>query len=96
MIKEDMVNKISNDTGLRRVVVALVIDQILKNITSALESGDKVQFAGFGTFETVKRAPRVGHNPHTRERVPIPARIVPVFTVGKSLKEAVTKECNDT
>ena len=93
MIKEDMANKISNDTGIRRVLVTQVIDQMLRNITAALVSGDKVQFAGFGTFETVKRAPRVGQNPHTREKVPIPSRIMPVFTAGKGLKDAVVKEC---
>lgn len=93
MIKEELVSKIADDTGFRRVVVAEVINQMIANITSALENGDRVQLAGFGTFETVKRAPRMGRNPHTDEKVPIPARIVPVFTIGKGLKDAVVKEC---
>ena len=57
-----------------------------------LSKGDKVQFSGFGTFEPKKRAARTGRNPHTKEAVPIPARILPVFTAGKYLKDAVEKE----
>ena len=43
MIKEELVSKIANDTGFRRVVVAEVINQMIANVTAALENGDKVQ-----------------------------------------------------
>lgn len=92
MIKEDVVAKVSRETGYSRQVVTNVIETTLANITFALSKGDKVQFSGFGTFEPKKRAARTGRNPHTKEAVPIPARILPVFTAGKYLKDAVEKE----
>lgn len=92
MIKEDMIARVARETGYSRSVVANVIETTLSNITFALSKGDKVQFSGFGTFEPKKRAARTGRNPHTKEAVPIPARVLPVFTAGKYLKNAVEKE----
>lgn len=92
MIKEDMINTISSDTGYTRGMVATVVDSMLQNIIWALSKGEKVQFSGFGTFEPKQRAARIGRNPHTKEAVPIPARVMPVFTAGTTLKNAVEKE----
>ena len=92
VIKEDMIARVARETGYSRSVVANVIETTLSNITFALSKGDKVQFSGFGTFEPKKRAARTGRNPHTKEAVPIPARVLPVFTAGKYLKNAVEKE----
>lgn len=92
MIKEDVIAKVARDTGYSRYEVSRIIESTLSNITSALSRGVKVQFSGFGTFEPKKRAARIGRNPHTKEAVPIPARIMPVFTAGKYLKDAVEKE----
>lgn len=92
MIKEDMIARVARETGYSRSVVANVIETTLSNITFALSKGDKVQFSGFGTFEPKKRAARTGRNPHTKEAVPIPARIMPVFTAGKYLKDAVERK----
>lgn len=92
MIKEDMIGLVSNDTGYSRGVVSAVIESMLINITNTLATGDKVQFSGFGTFEAKQRAARTGRNPHTKEAVHIPARIMPAFSAGKNLKKAVERE----
>lgn len=91
MIKDDITYRVAMETGYSVNVVGNIIDALLENITYALAKGDKVQFAGFGTFEPKRRAARTGRNPHTNEEVPIPARISPSFKAGKCLKKAVTK-----
>ena len=95
MIKEDIVAKVAKDTGYSKQVVTNIIETTLFNITAALSIGDKVQFSGFGTFEPKMRAARTGRNPHTKEAVPIPARVMPVFTAGKYLKNAVAMKTGD-
>ena len=92
MIKEDMVSLVSDATGYSKSVVSTIIESTLENITLALANGSKVRFSGFGTFEPKHRAARTGRNPHTKEAVHIPARIMPVFSAGKKLKNAVGKE----
>lgn len=92
MTKEDIVAMVARETGYSRQTVTDIIENTLANITFALSKGDKVKFSGFGVFEPKKRAARKGKNPHTNEDVLIPARILPVFRVGKHLKNAVEKE----
>ena len=43
----------------------------------------------FGNFEVRKRAARKGRNLRTGQEVKVPAKEVPVFTAGLSLKDAV-------
>lgn len=92
MIKEEMISVVSRDTGYNKNVVSDILESVLFNISWVLSKGDKVQFLGFGTFEPKQRAARTGRNPHTKEAVPIPARIMPVFKPGKNLKKQVMKE----
>lgn len=92
MIKEEIIAKVANETMLSRTTVSTVVESLLGNITKALANGDKVQFAGFGIFEPKHRNERLGRNPHTGEKVPIPARVVPSFKAGSCLKDAVIRK----
>lgn len=57
----------------------------------ALAGGEKVQIAGFGTFEVRERGERVGRDPRTSAEIVIPASKAPAFKAGKALKESVNK-----
>lgn len=91
MIKENVITQVCRKTMYSRNMVETVLDAVLDTVTETLARGDKVQFAGFGTFEPKECKARTGRNPHTDEPVPIPARVVPYFRAGKFLKEAVVK-----
>ena len=54
-----------------------------------LSKGEKIQLAGFGTFEVTERAARDGITPRTKETIHIPASKAPKFKAMKSLKEKV-------
>ena len=58
-------------------------------VVEELQKGEKIQLVGFGTFEVVERAERMGRNPQTKEEMQIPASKAPKFKPGKSLKEQV-------
>ena len=66
-----------------------IVDAILDEITAALARGERVELRGFGAFSTKQRAARTGRNPRTGEPVPVPAKRLPFFKVGKELKELV-------
>lgn len=89
MNKTDLVNNISEKSGLAKKDVEAVINGVLSEITDALAQGDKVQLIGFGTFETRKRSGRTGRNPQTGETIEIAESTVPAFKAGNKLKEAV-------
>lgn len=92
MTRENIVSAICRKTFLSRNTVNNIIDAMFEGIGDALARGEKVQFTGFGTFEPKKRNARVGRNPHTKEAVPIPARIIPSFKPGKDLNDKVCRE----
>ena len=91
MTKGEIISKISRETRCNGVMVKIIVNSLLKNIIEALSNGEKVKFAGFGTFEPRTRAARTGRNPQTNEAVHIPTRVTPSFKASSSLKAAVTK-----
>ncbi len=92
MNKGELVTKIAEKTDFTKKNSENALNAILSTIEEALIAKDKVQFIGFGTFETRERKARQGRNPQKpEETIDIPASIAPVFTAGKSLKDAVNK-----
>ena len=92
MNKNDLVGKIAQETGVTKTTATKSLDTIVSCITDAMAKGDSVQLVGFGTFQPVKRAARTGRNPQTGKAIKIPAKTVPQFKPGKTLKEAVAGE----
>ncbi|GAB6098652.1 HU family DNA-binding protein [Halanaerocella petrolearia] len=95
--KTDLVDQVANKTGLTKKdtkeTVNALLDVIANNLkeeaTKPAEERSKIQFIGFGGFEVRDRSARTGRNPQTGEEMEIPARTVPAFKAGKSLKEEV-------
>lgn len=89
MKKTELINSISEKTGLSKTECTKVVDATFDTITQALAEGDSVTFIGFGTFKVGQRAERDGRNPKTGDVIKIPAAQVPQFKAGKTLKERV-------
>lgn len=87
--KAHMVEKMAKEVGLSKRQANECIDSVITNVTKALKKGDKVTFVGFGTFMSRKRKARTARNPRTGDTIHVPARKVPVFRAGASLKTAV-------
>lgn len=70
-------------------------DEFLNAFTEAvaetLAVGNEVKIAGFGTFKVRKINAHKGVNPQTKEAIDIPDSYVPMFKVGKPLKDAVAE-----
>jgi DNA-binding protein HU-beta len=56
-----------------------VVNVIIREVATG---GGKVGITGFGTFQRVARAARIGRNPRTGERVKIKKTVVPKFKAG--------------
>ena len=91
MNKAELINAVAEKAALSKKDSEAAVNAALEAITGALSDGDKVQLVGFGSFEVKKREARVGRNPKTKEAIEIPASKVPVFKVGKALKDVVAK-----
>ena len=91
MNKAELAEKVSGETGLTKKVTQNVIDAVIETIGDTLSRGEKVTLVGFGTFQVASRKARRGVNPQTRETIQIPAKKVPKFVPGKTLKDRIGK-----
>lgn len=91
MNKAELINAVAEKAELSKKDTEAAVNAVVDVITAALKKDDKVQLVGFGSFETRKRAARVGRNPKTKETIKIAASKVPAFKPGKALKDAVAK-----
>ena len=89
MNKADLVNSISEQTGLTKTKSNQVLDAITSVIAETLSKGEKVTLVGFGTFTTTDRNARKGRNPKTGEVIEIPAKRVAKFKAGSELTKNV-------
>ena len=89
MNKADLVNSISEQTGLTKTKSNQVVDALTSVIAETLSKGEKVTLVGFGTFTTSKKEARKGRNPKTGETLEIPAKTVAKFKAGSELTKSV-------
>jgi len=88
MNKAELIEEVSNKTGLTKKETQNVIDATIEVIRNVLSRGEKVTLVGFGTFLVIEKKARRGVNPRTRETIQIPAKKVPKFRAGKGFREA--------
>ena len=55
----------------------------------ALQTNDKIEIRGFGSFRTRQRRGRTGRNPKTGAKVEVPPKKIPYFKPSKELKDYV-------
>lgn len=67
------------------IAVKTIIDAMIQS----LADGHRIEIRGFGSFALSQRAPRIGRNPKTGEKVMVPGKQVPHFKAGKALRESV-------
>ena len=89
MDKAELVEEVSNQTGLTKKTSREAVNAVFSAITDSLAGEERVTLVGFGTFQVMERKARKRVNPQTRKTIQIPAKKVPKFKAGKSLKEAV-------
>jgi integration host factor subunit beta len=92
MTKADLVEKVTALGDLTRRDGEVIVETIFGSVIGALQSGDKIEIRGFGSFRIRQRNPRIGRNPKTGERVDVPAKRVPYFKPSKELRDLVNPD----
>ena len=89
MTKADLVDHVAAAVQGPKHQTEAVITQFLEAIMEALQTGQRVDLRGFGSFQLRHRQARTGRNPRTGDTVQIPAKQVPAFSAGKAFQERV-------
>lgn len=92
MTKKDLVAHVAGKTGLTKKQAGGAVDAFHGGIMETLKADDaKSSLGGFGTFSNKLRVQRVGVDPKTHAKKTYPAKRVPHFKAGKTLKELIEK-----
>ncbi len=89
MTKADLVEKVAVEADLTKKDAEQLVEIVFESIIQSLNSGEKIELRGFGSFRVRERNSRKGRNPKTGEAVDIPAKRVAYFKPGKDLKELI-------
>ena len=89
MNKLDLINQVSQNSGINKKHTKEVLNTMLELIKKSLKAGEEVKLTGFGKFDTKTRKQRTTINPLTKTKMVIPSMIVPTFKAGSELKKAV-------
>lgn len=91
MRKADLINNISEKTGIPKVDVLVTLEAMFKEVKETLSKGDNIYIRGFGSFITKKRAAKIGRNIKKNVAVNIPEHYIPAFKPSKEFVADVKK-----
>ncbi len=91
MTKAEIVTRISEKTGIEKVVVLTAVEAFMTEVKNSLSEGKNIYLRGFGSFITKKRAEKLGRNISKNTTVVIPAHYIPSFKPAKTFVEKVKK-----
>jgi integration host factor subunit beta len=84
--KKELIDRIADRTGQRRIQVKRIVQQFLDEIISELGRSNRLEFRDFGVFETKLRKARKAQNPKTLEPVNVAEKRTVKFKVGRLMK----------
>ncbi len=94
MRKADLVNIISEKTGVPKVDVLVSLEMFFNEVKASLSGGENVYVRGFGSFVIKKRAKKIGRHIKQNKAIEIPEHYIPAFKPAKiftdQVKEKVT------
>ena len=92
MTKAELVELISQETGVSKKDTGTIVNQIVENLGKTMIDGGKVELRGFGSFKVKSRRGRLARNPRTGAAVNVPAKRVPFFKASNDLKARLNKK----
>lgn len=89
MNKSELVEHLAERARMTKKKSEQIVNLVFEQMSEALRRGDRVEIRGFGSFTSRPYQAYTGRNPRTGETIPVPAKRLPFFKVGKELKERV-------
>ena len=93
MTKADIISEITEQTGLQKKEVAVVVESFMNTVKSSmLDRKENVYLRGFGSFIIKHRAAKTARNIAKNTTITIAAHDLPCFKPAKSFVESMRGE----
>ncbi len=89
MTKSELIEKLAQAEGLTAKAAELAVDTVIESLEDCLAAGDRVEIRGFGALKVKNYDGYQGRNPKTGKPIRIDPKKLPVFKMGKELKDRV-------
>jgi DNA-binding protein HU-beta len=89
MTKAEIVTRINEKTGIEKVAVMAIVEELMTSIRENMTAGENIYLRGFGTFHIVERKEKIGRNISKNTSVVIPAHKIPKFKPAKEFKAMI-------
>ena len=89
MTKAEIVNQISQRTGIDKSTVLIVVESFMDSVKDNLSNEENIYLRGFGSFILKKRAQKTARNISKNTTIIIPEHQVPAFKPAKTFLQAV-------
>ena len=83
MTKADIVKNISDQTGVDKTDVQMIVEKFMDQVRDSIQKNNNVYLRGFGSFVVKRRAEKTGRNILKNTTIRIPAHSVPAFKPAK-------------
>lgn len=89
MRKSDLINRLTERTGVQKVDVLVILEAFFQEVKDCLSVGEEVHIRGFGSFISKYRATKIGRHILKNEPISIPAHYTPSFKAAKQFSDAI-------
>ena len=89
MTKADIVNSISQKTGIDKPTVLNIVEAFMTSVKESLANEENVYLRGFGSFILKKRAQKTARNISKNTTIIIPEHTIPAFKPAKTFMHEI-------
>lgn len=91
MNNKEFLSALAKKSGFTQEETQKHVATVIEAISSALDDGENVTLANFGTFEIKKRAERIIVNPSSGQRMLVPPKLVLSFKAAQIIRDNFKK-----
>lgn len=92
MTKSQLIERVcARAPSMPRKEVEAIVQSLFEAMVDGLKQEQRIEIRGFGSFAVKVREAREGRNPKTGQKVAVPRRRSPFFTVGKELRDRLNR-----
>ena len=91
MTKSDIINEIVKETGIDKITVQKIVENLMGTVKESLAKDKNVYLRGFGSFIVRKRAQKTARNIAKNSTIIVPEHYATSFKPAKSFINKVKK-----
>jgi integration host factor subunit beta len=91
MKKSELIDNLADRTKLTHRQAESAVMTIFGEMANAIIDGERIELRGFGSFDVKNYRAYDGRNPSSGAVIAVPKKRLPVFRVGKELKERLRR-----